>query len=138
MIPFLYCLLALNLTGDPVTFLQDSRVKTLVKKHAEFNKTAPINGFRINIFFQSGNHSRSGAMASKNAFFERFPDMDSYVSFEEPYFRVNVGNFRTHLEAAAVLEQLKVIYPQAFVIRDVLDVMDLLKIESEDRDNPNF
>ena len=128
MITFLCFLSALNLSGDPVTFSQDSRVNTLVRKHIESNRTVPINGFRINIYTQSGNHSRNGAMNARSAFSDRFPDIKSYVSFEEPYFRVNVGNFRTRLEAAVALENLKTIYPQAILVRDVLDVKDLLKI----------
>jgi len=118
----------LGLVEEPVTFVNDFRVNTLVDKHIEYNKITPVNGFRINIFSQSGNHSRSGAMAVQTAFSERFPNIQSYVSFEEPYFRVNVGNFRTRLEASAALENLKASYPQAFVVRDVLNVRDLLGI----------
>jgi hypothetical protein len=131
----LFCFLfALVLSGSSVIFLQDYRVDALVEKHVESNKTTPVNGFRINIFFQSGNHSRGGAMAAQNAFSERFPGMKSYVIFEEPYFRVNIGNFRTRLEAAATLDYLKDTYPQAFIVRDVLNVRDLLRIVSVDEE----
>ncbi|MCL2027726.1 MAG: SPOR domain-containing protein [Bacteroidales bacterium] len=130
MISFFCFLLLLSSpnSGKSVTFSQDSRVNTLVRKHIESNQVTPVNGYRINIFFQSGNHSRTSAMNAQNAFSDRFPNMKSYVSFEEPYFRVNVGNFRTRLEAAAALQNLKLIYPQAYVIRDVLNVRDLLEI----------
>jgi hypothetical protein len=116
--------------AQSVTFAQDSRVNTLVSRSIEFNKIASVEGFRINIFFQSGNHSRNSAVSAQNNFSLRFPNMKSYVSFEEPYFRVNVGNFRTRLEAAAVLENLKAAYPQAHVVRDVLNIRDLLNVTS--------
>ena len=128
MIAFLCFLSMLGLTDGTVTFSRDSRLDLLVDRHIEYNKVAPVNGFRINIYFQSGNHSRSGAIATQNSFSERFPNLKSYVSFEEPYFKVNVGNFRTRLEASAALENLKVAYPQAHVVRDVLNVRDLLGI----------
>ena len=118
----------LGSSGESVTFLQDSRVNVLIQRHIQSNQTVPVNGFRINIFFQSGNHSRSNALATQNAFRTRFPDMRSYVSFDEPYFRVNVGNFRTRLEAEAALENLRAIYPQAIIVRDVLDIRDLLRM----------
>jgi hypothetical protein len=127
-----------GLNENSVTFVKDSRVDVLVDKHVASNKTAPINGFRINIFFQSGNNSRSSAMAAHNAFSERFPNMKSYVSFEEPYFRVNVGNFRTRLEANAALENLRLTYPQANVVRDVLDVRDLLRIAPPPEEEESF
>jgi hypothetical protein len=124
-----FCLLSiLVLNVESVAFVKDSRVDVLVKKHIESNQVLQVNGFRINIFFQSGNHSRGSAMATQSAFAERFPDMKSYVNFEEPYFRVNVGNFRTRLEANAALENLRLVYPQANVVRDVLNLKDLLGI----------
>ena len=132
MVLFFCFLSAFGLSEGAVTFLQDSRVDILVEKHIESGKRIPVNGFRINIFSQSGNHSRGGAMAAQNNFSTRFPDMKSYVSFEEPYFRVNVGNFRTQLEAAAALERLRAAYPQAFLVRDVLNLRDLLEITEED------
>ena len=128
MVALFYFLSVFGLTQNSVTFIQDSSVNILVEKHILSNKTIPITGFRINIFSQSGNHSRSGAMTAQTIFSERFPDMKSYVNFEEPYFRINVGNFRTQLEAAAALERLRSAYPQAFLVRDVLNVKDLLGI----------
>jgi len=128
MVALFYFLSVFGLTQNSVTFIQDSSVNILVEKHILSNKTIPITGFRINIFSQSGNHSRSGAMTAQTIFSERFPDMKSYVNFEEPYFRINVGNFRTQLEAAAALERLRAAYPQAFLVRDVLNVKDLLGI----------
>ena len=126
MIILLCFLSAFGLTEEPVTLVKDYRVNVLVNKHIEYNQTAPVNGFRINIFFQSGNNSRSEATAAQADFSEQFPNIKSYVSFEEPYFRVNVGNFRTRLEASTVLERLKVSYPQAHVVRATLNVRDLL------------
>ena len=123
---FLCFLASLGPTGHSVNFVQDPRVDILVRRHIEFNQATTVNGFRINIFFQSGNRSRSSAMAAHAAFSERFPNMRGYVSFEEPYFRVNVGNFRTRLEATVALESLRVVYPQANVVRDVLNLRDLL------------
>jgi hypothetical protein len=114
--------------GDSVTFVADSRVNMLVEKNIEYNQTAAVNGFRINIYSESGNHSRRGAMAAKMAFSEHFPNAKSYVSFEEPYFKVKIGNFRTRLEATAALDSLKSTYPQAYVVKDKLNVKDLLGI----------
>ena len=93
-------------TESSVNFLQDPRVDVLLHRNLESNRSVTVEGFRINIFFQSGNLSRSNALAAQTTFSERFPDIKSYVSFEEPYFRVNVGNFRTRLEAVAALENL--------------------------------
>ena len=61
--------------------------------------------------------------------------MRSYVSFQEPYFRVNVGNFRTRLEAVTALESyLRATYPQAFVVSAVLNIEDLLQLHPEEEE----
>ncbi|MDR2907039.1 MAG: SPOR domain-containing protein [Bacteroidales bacterium] len=129
MILILFIWTTLMLDGEPVKTVQDARVERLVNKHIEHNRAASVNGFRINIFSQSGNNSRSAALVAQTAFTEKFPELKSYISFEEPYFKVKIGNFRTRLEASAALEQLKDHYPQAYVVRDALDVKDLLGIE---------
>jgi len=143
MTVFFYLLAMLGLNEESITFVKDSRVDQLIERRIEHNKITAVSGFRINIFFQSGNHSRGGALAAQQVFLEKFPDMDSYVSFEEPFFKVNVGNFRTRLEASAALRSIQAVYPQAHVVRDVLNLMDLLGIvpvipEEDDEDDDKF
>lgn len=129
MTKFLYILLFTFSSNEPIKIIQDVRVDALLLKHIEYNKSFSVNGFRINIYSQSGNHSHSSAIAAQAQFSELFPDIKSYVNFEEPYFKVKVGNFRTRIEAVAALGQLQTHYPQAYVVRDVLNLQDLLKIE---------
>jgi len=132
---FLFFLPLLGLSSESsVIFLQDPRVEVLLRRNIESNRGVTVDGFRINIFFQSGNLSRSNALATQATFSEQFPEIKSYVSFEEPYFRVNVGNFRTRLEAEAALENLRRFYPQAFPVRDVLNIKDLLQLHPEEEE----
>jgi len=125
---FLCILPLLGFSAGTVNLLQDPRVDVLLRRSIESNRNVSVEGFRINIFSQPGPNSRANALAAQTLFFERFPDVRSYVSFDEPYFRVNVGNFRTRLEATAALDALGLrrLYPQAFVIRDALDAEHLL------------
>lgn len=131
---FFFCILVLLslavFAGEPVKISRDSRVDALLNKHIKYNQTAPVSGYRINIYSQSGNNSHSAAVAAQAQFAELFPEMKSYLSFEEPYFKVKVGNFRTRLEATATLTKLQTNYPQAYVVRDNLDLQDLLGIET--------
>jgi len=133
---FLFFLPLLGLSSESsVIFLQDPRVEVLLRRNIESNRGVTVDGFRINIFFQSGNLSRSNALAAQEIFEERFPEMRSYVSFQEPYFRVNVGNFRTRLEAVTALESyLRATYPQAFVVSAVLNIEDLLQLHPEEEE----
>ena len=99
--------------------VQDKRIDELVQKHIKVNEIAnTIPGFRINIFFQSGNNSKTNANQAKAAFIAKYPEIDAYVVFDEPNFKVKVGDFRTRMEARGFVEKIKQDFPDAFVIKD--------------------
>ena len=47
-----------------------------------------------------------------------YPHIQAYRSFASPNFKVTVGNFRTRLEAEALLQRLKGDFPDAFIVRE--------------------
>ena len=110
---------AQNLHEGKKEVVQDSRIDELVEKHIKVNEIAnTIPGFRINIFFQSGNNSKTNANQAKTNFITKYPDVEAYVVFDEPNFKVKVGDFRTRMEARGFVEKIKADFPDAFVIKD--------------------
>ncbi len=107
-----------NQTGN-VTIFQDARVDSLLKMHIEINKKNPnILGWRINIFFETGNNSKKLALEAKAAFVQNHANVPCYLVFQEPYYKVRVGDYRSQLEAEKFLRQLANEYPNAFVVED--------------------
>ncbi len=101
--------------------VQDSKVDELLEKHIKVNEVAnTIPGFRINIFFQSGNNSKNNANQAKAAFIAKYPNLEAYVVFDEPNFKVKVGDFRTRMVARGFVEKIKADFPDAFVIKDYI------------------
>lgn len=99
--------------------VQDGKVDELIQKYIKVNEVAnTIPGFRINIFFQSGNNSKTNANQAKAAFIAKYPDIEAYVVFDEPNYKVKVGDFRTRMEARGFVEKIKADFPDAFVIKD--------------------
>ncbi|MFZ4414800.1 MAG: SPOR domain-containing protein, partial [Bacteroidales bacterium] len=99
--------------------IQDEKINELLSKHLKINEVInTIPGFRINVFFQSGNNSKTGAIQCKAAFTEKYPDIEAYVVYEEPNFKVKIGDFRTRMEARGFVQQIKMDFPDAFVIKD--------------------
>ena len=100
----------------------DGNVNRLLDAHAQLLLSHPgMDGYRIQIFFDSGNTSKQAAMNAKKRFETRFPEIETYISFEEPNYKVRVGNFRNKLEAERCLNKIASAYPNAFIVPDFID-----------------
>jgi hypothetical protein len=77
-----------------------------------------IDGYRIQIFEESGNKSSTRAREVMSEFSYKYPDMPTYLTWQAPNFKVRVGDFRTRMEAEGFLKKIKKNYPIAWVIRD--------------------
>ncbi len=85
-----------------------------------------IRGYRVCIFFDNGQDARASAMAAKQTFEEQFPDIKLYMVYENPYFRVTVGNCLTIEEAVILKGRLAATFPKAFPKSEELLLQDLL------------
>lgn len=116
--------IALSQKVDDYSYvIRDPRIDRLVEKHRLYNQTNPgVDGFRVQIFFDSGNNSKKAAQTAREKFMETNPDVAAYLTFKAPYYRVRIGNFRTKLEAEGFLFQLATIYPNAFTVPDRVQI----------------
>jgi len=102
---------------------RDPRIDRLIEKHRQYNQANPgVDGFRVQIFFDSGNNSKRAAQTAREKFMEGHPDIIAYLTFKAPYYRVRVGDFRTKLEAEGFLFQLATAYPNAFTVPDRIQI----------------
>ena len=115
----------------------DVKVSELVKKHIEFNeKVQTVPGFRIQIASLSGPNSRNGAFDLKRRFKEEYPDVEVYIIFTEPNFRIKVGDFTSRLDAYVFMQRIKDRYPGTIVRENVypihLDWSDIIPESPDD------
>ena len=123
-----------------VELLQDPRLEELVGKtskiynaasHLQVNKAGErvivSPGYRVRVV--SGNNQ----ITSKNEAFKiedelkfYIPDLQTYVLFKTPNWRLVVGNYRTQEEATAALRVLKKKFPiygrEMFVVNDDIEI----------------
>ena len=113
--------------NNPV-IIADSVVDTLLMLHKEYNAKYPlISGYRIQIFKESGNKALDEAYQIMHDFDSIFPNIPTYLSFQEPYYRVRAGNFKTRLEALDYLEQIKKKrYRNVWIISDFVYFSDTI------------
>lgn len=102
---------------------RDLRIDQLIEKHRQYNLSNPgVDGFKVQIFFDSGNNSKKAAQTAREKFMEVYPEVIAYLTFNSPYYRVRVGDFRTKLEAEGFLFQLTTAYPNAFTVPDRIQI----------------
>jgi hypothetical protein len=106
---------------------QDPRVDELVRRHIELNeKMLGIPGFRIQIFFASGNDSKDRANAVRTEALKSHNQQPVYILFEAPYYKVRMGDFRTRLDAERALQSIRLSFPGAFIVEDLIQNPALL------------
>ena len=98
---------------------QDQRVEQLIQKQKEIHSADnTIDGFRIQIFMESGNDAVDHANMVMQEFIGKYPDTPIYLVFGQPYYRLRVGDFRTRVEAEKFFQTLSKDYKKAFVTSD--------------------
>lgn len=106
-----------NGSGGVVTIKQDERLAKMLDFHLLQNAKRPgLQGFRIRIFFDLGQKSRQASQEAMEQFMEKYPDIAVYRTFDSPYYKVSVGDFRSRDNALRLYNQLKQEYPKAFIV----------------------
>jgi hypothetical protein len=102
-----------------VEIICDPAVSRLVEAHIRFNEGLDgIPGYRIQVFFDSGNNSKTKGQTFYESFAAKYPGVSAYLTFKAPNYKVRVGDFRTRLDAVRFLRQILPEYPGAYVIAD--------------------
>ena len=103
-----------NRSRGHVEIKGDVAVAQLVQKHIDV-RTIP--GYRIQVASLSGTASKNRAFEMKDRIRELYPGVEAYVVFDEPNFKVKVGDFRTRLDAYVFLLRIRNDFPGT-IIRD--------------------
>lgn len=121
---------------------QDDRIDRLKQRQREvYSENNTTNGYRVQIFMEIGNEAVDHAQATKASFSEAFPGLPVYLSYEQPYYRLRVGDFRNRVEAEKYLRLIKPRFNLAFVTADVinppakLEPVDLEALEDGGEEN---
>ncbi|MDE6106244.1 MAG: SPOR domain-containing protein [Bacteroidales bacterium] len=115
----------------------DKALDSLIQKRLAYYKDHPTQGYSVLFFSASGNHSGAAAEQANELFQFLYPETPTYLSYDAPYYKLKAGNFRTRLEASAFLAKIQNDYPNAFVVRDVLDIKHLLQMEEPEPEPEN-
>jgi len=113
------------LPGGKVTITQDQRLQTIVNNHILANKERPLKGYRVQIYFGTGSNAKAKAEGVKKDFLLKHTDIEAYMVYDSPYFKVRVGNFRSKLDAEKFKIEIQGEYENIFLIEEEIQFPDL-------------
>ena len=95
----------------------DEHFDILLQAYASQKK---VQGFKIQLYAGS---RKMDALKMKADFMKKYVNQDSpTIIYQQPNFKVRVGNYRDRLEATKYLELYKIDFPSAFLVKDAIEI----------------
>jgi hypothetical protein len=118
-----------NLHMGELNIYQDPGIDSLISRYILYNlRLNGMNGFRIQIYSSSDKNAREEAGKIRAKFISEFPDMKSYPSFDKPsYYKIRAGDYRTRIEGTKYLLMVRKVFPDAYLVPDIINFPDLNK-----------
>jgi hypothetical protein len=104
--------------GGKVTVNQPQEFEQAYRTYLGSNKERKRNGYRIRLFFDNKQTARVESEELEKAFRELFPQIPTYRSYTNPFFKVVVGDYRTKSDAIRELKNILPYYPKAIVVKE--------------------
>ena len=88
----------------------------LCAKYDLFSKTVEeVPGYRIQIMYAN---NRDETNLAKAKFYQMFPSIRAYVIYEQPYYKLRVGDFKNKLQLTKAMSLIAPIYSGCFTVKD--------------------
>lgn len=123
---------AIDMGGGTITIMQGRDLDRLVmrgdyKSEAASTSNGRQTGYRIQVFSDNNvRTAKANAEYRKRAVEQRLPGVRAYLTYEAPYWRVRVGDYRTRVEADAAMREIKNSFPafasEVRLVRDRVNV----------------
>jgi len=109
------CLFITSSYGQVTTLNNQKIDEQLIIKNASVD-TTKISGYRIQLAF---NTDRSFVENIKTKYANYYPKNEqTYTIYQQPYWKLRVGNFYREIDALATLKQIREFFPNAFIVHD--------------------
>ncbi len=101
-----------------INIKQSRAIEEGVKRYISNGPSRKLRGYRVRIYFDNRQNARIKSEEIVSLFQESYPYIPVYRSYDNPYFKVSVGDLRNRSEAVGLLNRLKREFPSAFVVRE--------------------
>lgn len=104
--------------GGIVSIEQNPKLEQLMTNFSTAYRNQHQKIFQIQIYFGSGRDGRAQAQSIKSAFEAKHAGISTALIFEEPYFKVRVGEFSNRIDAERLKAQLVQEYDKIFIVEN--------------------
>lgn len=102
--------------NDKVTISSKADLNFLLDAHYDKNLHSDlVQGYRIQIMNSS---NREDVYAKKAEVYGSFSKFKGYIVYDQPYYKLRIGDFETKLEARKFLDEVITTFTTAFIVRD--------------------
>ena len=105
---------------------KDARVDSLISKQIQINEETTrdsrrnIPGYRILVLTSN---DRNKVFNAKVQIYQEYPELQSYIMYQAPNYKLKLGNFKTQDEAQPYIDKLSKIYPTGvYIIHEMIEV----------------
>lgn len=110
-----------------VSIHQNQQIADAMTKHIAANAEKTLTGYRVRIYFDNQQNSRKASEETVTKFNTDYPDIPAYRSYQNPFFKVTVGDFRTKSEALELCTKIRGQFPQAFIVKEKINFPSVYK-----------
>ena len=98
----------------------NNKVAVLMDTVASVNKNFKyMQGYRILAYNGS---QRQDVMNLRKSILTRVPEVKDYLTYQQPNFRLKIGDFSTRIEAQQVLNRISDLIPNAQIVQDQINI----------------
>ena len=117
---------SVTMNNNTIRLAEQGDAATIVEQNL-YAKPKSVSGYRIVIFMSNTQSARRDALAAQESFSQQFPSERAYLSYDNPYFKVAVGNYTSQEEAIILLGRIRQLFPKAFLTRESISVGEFAK-----------
>lgn len=122
------CFLSTSILAQNLDFTveNDARIDSLINNQIKLNNSKRgVDGFRVQIHHnQSQNREESQKVRAQ--FSSDFPELKTYLEFKSPYYKIQVGDFISKLDAQKIQKEISKKYKGTYIVPAVVPFEEVI------------
>ena len=123
LILIILTLIPFSIYSQNINIKYESGIDSLILKNNTIQqKKDGVLGWRIQLKFKS---TKEEIQKTRAEFMKIYPEIPTYLTYESPYYRICVGNFRTKNEALKLNNFIRKNFVEAYPVKKIIKISEL-------------